>query len=378
MRSHLHFGTLILGICAAALPLDAAAQGFFGRQLDARIWIENDRDFFRHGDRLDVRFTLDDDAYVAIVHVDPQGFLDFVFPASPWDNEFVRGGRVHTLPYRGSSGWRAGNSSGIGYFYLIASPSPLDFSTFRGRSGSPWEWGYAGRVVRGDPFLAFEQIARLLVPWSTTPFVYDYFGYHVGRVHRFPSYACSDARYSYGWGWTPAYGPCSRMDFFLRDYPYYYDTRRYRGDRRAYYGRYDRYDPLHGFKEDPSRPPTRGATARPQPDRREEVPPGGSASDRRDGVGGGVERRPAVTPRPEPASTREPQARPERTREPAARPSPERSREPATRPNPERSGGNQGAQPRARPEPSSGSRRAAPEPSTPRNSSGRRPAVGQT
>jgi hypothetical protein len=379
MRFHLPLVPLLLGICVAAVPLEASAQRYYsGRQAGARIWVDNDRDFYRRGDRVDVRFTLSDDAYVAIVHVDPEGYLDFVYPASPWDNEYVRRGRVHTLPFRGGSSWRVGDHSGIGYFYLIASRSPLEFSNFRGRSGSPWDWGYAGRVVRGDPFLAFQQISDLLLPWPSTPYVYDYYGYHVGGIHRYPSYACSDDFYGNGWGWSPSYGSCSRMDYFLGDYPNYYDTRRYRGDRRSNLGRYDRLDPLHGFKEDPERPAARGVAPRPQPDRRQGITTDGSANDRPSGSVGDVERRDPVAPRAAPPPTREPERQgTSRTREPAARPTPERTREPAARSAPERPAANQGTGSRARPEPSSGSRRAAPEPSAPANSSGRRPAVDQ-
>src|SRR5690606_37902056 len=118
---------------------------------------------------------------------------------------------------------------------------PLDFRYFQGGVGSSWDWGYAGRSVYGDPFLALEQITRLLVPgWPYAQYAQDYYGYHVDGIHRYPSYACSDRYYDYGWGLNPGYGSCSRLDFFLRDNPYYYDTRRYAGDRRGYLRQYDR------------------------------------------------------------------------------------------------------------------------------------------
>lgn len=231
-------------------------------QVDARIWLENEPDYFRRGDRMDVSFVVSDDAYVAVVHVDTDGTLDFVYPASPWDNEFVRGGRILSLPARGGGSWMVRSRPGIGYFYLIASPEPLDFSYFRGRLNSPWDWGYAGRAVHGDPFIAFDQIARLIMPrWPYAPYAYDYYSYYVEGLHRYPTYACSDRYYDYGWGWTPSYGSCGSLDYFLRDHPYYYDTRRYRGDRRIYLRDYDYLDPRHGFKEEPDRP-ARGITPR--------------------------------------------------------------------------------------------------------------------
>ncbi|MEX2571672.1 MAG: DUF4384 domain-containing protein [Gemmatimonadota bacterium] len=357
MRLYLLLSTLLAGASAAVMPAAVAAQGYFpsDRQAGARVWIENDRDYFRNGDRLDVRFTLSDDAYVAIVHVDPVGNLDFLFPASPWDNEYVRGGRMHVLPGRGASqGWTVRGTSGIGYVYMIASRTPLDFGSFRGRSGSPWDWGYAGRAVRGDPFLAFDQIARLLVPRSPFgSYVEDYYGYYVGGIHRYPSYACSDRSDGYGWGWTPGYGSCGELDYFLRDYPYYYDTRRFRGDRRGYIGQYDRLDPRHGFKEDPEEP-ARGVTR------------GGARQDVRGTDSGRGSAAPVTRPetgvdRRDPAPVR-PAARP--AAEPRDRPAPQR--QPPERAVPDRSGA----------DPDAGARRPAGDDDS-SSAPGRRPAIGR-
>ncbi|HUE96262.1 MAG TPA: DUF4384 domain-containing protein [Longimicrobiaceae bacterium] len=280
-------------VCFLTIVLASATLGAgpAEAQVGARIWLEEEPDYFRRGDRMNVSFSVSDDAYVAVVHVDTDGNLDFVYPASPWDNEFVRGGRIHSLPTRGGSSWTVRGRAGIGYFYLIVSPDPLDFSYFRGRGSMPWDWGYAGRVISGDPFVAFDQLSRMLLPrWPYAPYAFDYYSDYVGGVHRYPTYACSDRYLDYGWGWTPSYGACGRLDYFLRDHPYYYDTRLYRGDRRGFLREYDRLDPRHGFKEDPDQP-ARGITPgssrivpQPSPDpipRREPVPPA-AAPDRRD------------------------------------------------------------------------------------------------
>lgn len=308
-------------------------------QVGARIWLENEPDYFRRGDRMDVGFSVSDDAYVAVVHVDSDGNLDFVYPESPWDNEFIRGGRMHRLSPRGGTGWMVRGRPGIGYFYIIASPQPLDFSYFRGRSGSPWDWGYAGRAVHGDPFIAFDQIARMLLsPYA--PYVFDYYSYYVEGLHRYPTYACSSNRYDYGWGWTPSYGACGQLDYFLRDHPYYYDTRRYRGDRQGYLREYDRLDPRHGYKEAPDRRPARGITPRDswqgQGSVRDEIP-----------------RRPSVEPEPTGGrgTVNEP---PRRTAEPRS--------------------GSTAPQPRERPAPDLGTRRAPADAGT---TTERRPARGR-
>lgn len=225
----------------------------------ARIWVEDERDYFRRGERLRVRFTTSDDSYVAVVHIDTDGNLDFLYPATPYDDGFVRRGRVYSLPGGGfSSGWTLRGSPGIGYLYLIASPEPLDYSYFGGPYGNRWDWSYAGRSVHGDPFWAMEELTSLLVPgWGRAPYVVDYYSYHVDGRHRYPSYACGASRWGAraGWGWNGYYDSCDRVDYFLRDYPYYYDARLYRGDRyayfrnRGYYRDYDPPQPRHGYKE---------------------------------------------------------------------------------------------------------------------------------
>src|SRR5690606_14124197 len=103
-------------------------------------------------------------------------------------------------------------------------------------------------------------------------------------IHRYPRYACSSFG-SWGWGYSPHwhsyYGACNRLDLFLRDNPFYFDSRRYRGDRWRYYRDYRDWDPRHSFKEDPERSSNRardryldrGEPSRGAPSEREPVRP---------------------------------------------------------------------------------------------------------
>lgn len=320
----MHRPLLALLVALATLPAAAVAQqpypwsgasrvdsrAWGSRAVDARVWVENDRDSFRRGDRMQVRFSTSHDAYVALVHVDTDGNLDFLYPATPWDGEYVRGGRVYSLPRAGAAGgWPLRGRGGMGYLYLLASPEPLDFGAFRGGPAGPWDWSYAGRAVRGDPFFAFDQLTRLLLPdWGYAPYAVDYYGYQVEGRHRYPAYACSDQRWNGGWGWTPSYGGCDRLDLFLRQDPYYYDTARYRGDRARYLRQYDSLDPRHGFKEDPrrgARGTISGSRDRADGVDRAAPPPVREAEPRRRAAP--ASRRPTLERRPE---DREPAARP--------------------------------------------------------------------
>lgn len=294
---------LATGLALATTPAAAAPapdQVLDGRYVRARVWLEDDRADYRRGDRLRIRFSASDDSYVAIVHIDPDGNLDFLYPSSPWDDGFVQRGRVYSPARTGASlGYAVRGRPGIGYLYMIASPVPLDYAYFDGGRGMGWDWSYAGRSVQGDPFWAMEQITRELLPdWRGVPYATDYTHYYVEGRHRYPSYACGNGfgRATGGWGWSDAYGSCDRHALFLRDNPYYYDTRLYRGDRRWAFRDYDYYDrrgtpaPRHGYKERVGVPSSSGSRlpVRSQGIRDDEgsrrstvgVPRSGSASER--------------------------------------------------------------------------------------------------
>lgn len=227
-----------------------------------RIWVDEGLDLFYPGDRVPLRFRTAEDAYVAVVHLDTEGNVELLFPASAWDDAFVRGQRTYSLPLSGAaSRWSVGHSPGIGYFYVIASPRPLNLHSLRdhdpryrdvrvqGRSRGDG-WGF-DRSVRGDPFWALDEITRMLVrDWRYTPYAVDYYSYHVGGRHGYPSYACYDrasARDAYGY----YYPSCDRLQSLLLQHPHYYDTRRYRGDRQVYLREVEAATPRHGYKERP-------------------------------------------------------------------------------------------------------------------------------
>jgi hypothetical protein len=331
-------GGVLIPLVPAAAQFEALHHRDFG-SVRARIWVEGEQDEFRRGDRVRLRFAVSEDAHVAVVHIDTEGNLDFLFPATPWDDDYVRSGRTYSLPQRGfGASWVLREPAGIGYFYVIASPEPLDYSHFRGRGGGLWDWSYAGRRVTGDPFWALEELTRLLVAGrGYAPYAADYYTYYVGGRHRYPAYACADRLDRGGWGWSPYFGACDRLDGFLREYPYYYDTQRYRGNRWEYLRGLERSAPRHGFKEPVGvdrrgerwqvvRPPVReGPRARPVPPAQRRNPRGEPrvVPPRRRPV---LERRPAQRDDGESPRVRRPPPRREDTRggngEPPRRPRP--------------------------------------------------------
>jgi len=293
----------------------------FGQAPPVRIWVEQGTDLFYPGDPVDLRFRTAEDAYVAIFHLDTDGNLDLVYPQSVWDQTIVRGQRIYSVTRPGRR-FVLSLAPGIGYFYAVASPFPLDLRAVQARGGSRADGFGIGRAVRGDPFWALEQLTHLMVRDTRFgSYSADLFSYHVGGRHHFPSFACYDAfrsglgdRYSY-------YPSCDRLRRLLVTYPYYYDTRRYRGDRAVYLREMRDLAPQHGFKEQPGRalPPTRGADPRglerPVPRGRGAVPVLPQAER--------VEPEPATPARARPTLERRPaQREPERAEPPRAEPAP--------------------------------------------------------
>lgn len=369
----------LLGVPLVAATPAAALQLRSGYDLSARarIWVEGERDFYRRGDRLPIRFSTSEDAYVAVIHIDPDGNLEFLYPASPWDDEYVQGGRVYSATqgaYGGHLLVRGGG--GIGYLYIVAAPVPLDYGSFRRRGFNDWDWSYAGRGVRGDPFWALEQLTRMLVPdWGYVPHAADYVSYYVGGRTRYPSYACDSGwGGQYGWNSRPAWGwnsyasSCDRLELFLRERPYYFDARRYHGDRRSTFREYGQDAPRHGYKEPAEQRGWSGSAGRARQPARES---GEFTVPRRSGTGGT-----RVRPEPRPPQGREPEGRESsapaqrrptlerRPTEPSARPArprgnpppvrrePAPRRDPAPRAEPPREGSGAATQdkPRDRPE----------------------------
>lgn len=239
---------LLALFAAAETPAEAQRYG-----LGVRVWADEDRDVFRPGERVRLQFHATHSAYVAVIHLTTDGEVEFLYPRSPWDDGYVRGGRTYSLPYdAGGSAraWTVRGSSGIGYVYAVASEEPLDFTAFQdGRHRSDWAYRRIGSSVRGDPYYALDRITDLLVPDSRwAEHATDYYAYHVGSRHTYPRYACYDG-YADVYSWGGYYDRCDRLRVLLRDDPYYYDPRRYRRARGYYLVDRGRDAPQHRFKE---------------------------------------------------------------------------------------------------------------------------------
>lgn len=274
-----------LAQAAASIHVGDRRQDQYGRydqyyQPGVRVWMDGERDIYRIGDRSRVLVRTDRDAYVAVLHIDTDGNVEVLFPSSPGDEGYLRGGRAYSVRPRGSQYVSMRGGYGIGYVFAVASNEPLDNRVLRDlhyrRAGS-WDPNYN---VYGDPFRAMERYERMLVgDWGWGEHDSDYYTYHVGRRYTHPRYACYDSYGSWYGSRSVYYDSCDRVRVLLVQVPYYYDTRYYRGDRRVYYARgngyygngyyddrYRRTQPTHGYKERTDvREESRGYSRRPAP-----------------------------------------------------------------------------------------------------------------
>jgi hypothetical protein len=280
---------LMLNAEAPVLTAAKAAQ-----QGGVRVWVDNQRDFYRTSDRLRVRVRSDHDGYLAVFHIDTNGDVDILYPRNESEDGWVEGGRTLTLGSRGRYDYlNVRGGYGVGYVLAVALDEPLELFRVRDLYRPRFAGWDENRSVYGDPFYAMDEIVRAVVPENSYGYEsVDYYTYHMGQRYDYPRYACYDG---FGDWYTDSYytyygrSRCDRVRVILVNRPYYYDTYRWRGSRRVYYDRYyyrtARNRPLHGYKErtQSQAPPARSSTAQRRPG---SSGSGGSAPESR--AGGGV------------------------------------------------------------------------------------------
>ncbi len=203
--------------------------------LQARVWLDRGEEpLLQRGDRIRVYYRTSESAYTAIVHIDTDGSVQLLHPRAPDDEYFARGGRDYRLLFPQSPYWFVDEYPGKGYFFLIASPEPFDFSAFDyARSDRGWDLTNVGRSVYQDPYVAIDEyVARLLPDWETAPYALDFISYDVGEPHEYPRFLCYDCHgfQSYA-SWNPYTYACSSFRVVIWDDPYFYPAYRYRGTR---------------------------------------------------------------------------------------------------------------------------------------------------
>lgn len=217
------------GLTAAPTP----AQELPPPSVEARVWLDRGSEpVLSRGEEVRVFYRTSADAYVAIFHVDTNGTSRLVFPASPDDDAFVRGGRDYRLLFPPMSSWIVEDDPGVGYYFILASPLPLDFSAFPySWQARTWDLTAVGATVYEDPFLAMDDyIAQLIPDWEYADYTLDWVEYDVDGEHDYPRFLCYDCHgftpYSV---WNPYLSACTSFRVVIFDDPWYYPVNRYRG-----------------------------------------------------------------------------------------------------------------------------------------------------
>jgi len=188
----------------------------------------DDREFFRRGDNVRVRFTTDEDGYATVFRVDTDGRVRVLFPRDPWTDNFVRSGRRYDVldPYgRSPATFEVDDYAGIGYVFAVVSRDPFDYTPYV--LNDHWDYravANRGRIS-GDPYVALSEMTGRILPAEYTMFGYDIVPYFVERRYDYPRFLCYDChRYAPYPVWDPYRDWCATFRVVI-----YEDVRRYPG-----------------------------------------------------------------------------------------------------------------------------------------------------
>lgn len=145
--------------------------------------------------------------------------------------ERLSGGVDYRMIFPDSPIWRVRDDPGVGYFFMVASPDPLDLSAFPFDPRFGWDLSAVGEVVYEDPYLAIDDyVARLIPEWEVAPYGLDFVTYHVGDTYTYPRFLCYDCHDARPYGsWNPYSVPCTTYRVVVYDDPYFYPYYRYSG-----------------------------------------------------------------------------------------------------------------------------------------------------
>jgi Domain of unknown function (DUF4384) len=202
--------------------------------LETHVWLDRgDNPVLQHGETARIYYRTSQDAYAAIFRIDTDGHIWLVFPQDPGTNALVKGNRDYRLILPQSPVWRVSDDPGVGYFFMVASPYPMDFSAFRYDASSGWDLSSVANVVYQDPYVAIDDyVAKLIPGWEQVPYALDFLTYNVGQTYAYPRFLCYDCHEARPFAsWDPYNYPCTTYRVVIWDDPYFSPSYRYSGRR---------------------------------------------------------------------------------------------------------------------------------------------------
>jgi len=176
-------------------------------------------------------FTLKDDAYVLIGQLDAAGRLSIIFPESPDDDGFLRGGKSYNTPerfagfedqyldrYASNRAFMGNNRArvdsydrGAGYLFIVASWRPMRFDRIAdGARFTSYELNES--EVNDDPRPAIAELAALIAGDNREAYTLEFANYYrstpiagAGFASAFRSNCYNSSAYGYGSAFYPSF-----------------------------------------------------------------------------------------------------------------------------------------------------------------------------
>ena len=201
-------------------------------------------------------FHVEDDAYVLVGHVDPDGIVRIVFPSDPKDDGFVHGGgrsyetseffagfddayRFRYATYGRYRGFQPSAYDGSGgYMFIVASWRPMELAKLA--TDNAWDSFEIMNPAATDPRSAIFELAALVAGTNREAYTVKFAEYY-GTMNYSPGAGASYSAYDLGMcngygflGWAPLFsqqlgsafygGDLGSSFFYARGQPYYYDA----------------------------------------------------------------------------------------------------------------------------------------------------------
>jgi hypothetical protein len=149
-----------------------------------QLWLNNDARFLP-GDHATVEVRTEEDGYLLILQVDPEGYLRVLFPVDPDKDNFARGGKRYEVKGRGGRDAFETDAKGRGSVYAAVAREPFRFEGFV--TGGHWDYGaLAPSRLSKDPEQELNDLVRRMAQGD---FDYDLLNYDVVEHTAYADYS---------------------------------------------------------------------------------------------------------------------------------------------------------------------------------------------
>jgi len=238
------FGTML---AVAGLLMAGPARAERARAPEAppgiRIWTDHG-EVYQDGERMQVFFRTENDAYVTVLRVETSGLVRVLFPRSPGDANLAHGGETYVVPgVDDHDAFEVDDAPGIGYVFAVASADPFLYDAFT--ADDRWSFDDINSLsdgrIHGDPYASLQDLVQHIMPSGYADYDTHLLPYYVNQHYDYPRFLCYDCHtYTPFAAWDPydAWCPQFSLDVYYNPfyfYPsYWYPTRYYRGTNVVY------------------------------------------------------------------------------------------------------------------------------------------------